>query len=413
MVKFFQYIKGVARIEIAGEKIERFVNMCSYNQIPIWNIHPREDRYSFNIFAKDVKKLKPILRKTGTRLTIKEKSGLPFLVIAYRHRKLLFAGILSCILLIYAFSLHLWTIDVEGNISRSDEVIEHYLAELNIKPGIRMQSIHCQTIVAKLRTEFPDIVWVSASINGTKLLIQIKENDTAGSIISTDTDQEPCDLVAQKDGVILSMITRAGTPQVKVGDSVQKGQLLVSSYVEIKNDAKEVIGYEYQRADADILAETIIPYHESIETTYKEKEVENKSLTPYLIWNDYRITFLPEKAAKKNSQILTKEYCLISNMEHLTRLIFGMKVKENYKTRTEKHSKMEIQEILSSKFSLFCTDLSKKGVQITANSVKIHIDTASASADGSLTVIEPIAEIHAAERKIVEERLDESNGSNH
>lgn len=37
----------------------------------------------------------------------------------------------------------------------------------------------------------------------------------------------PTDLIADKNGVITSMITRKGVPMVSVGDTVKKGDLLV------------------------------------------------------------------------------------------------------------------------------------------------------------------------------------------
>lgn len=40
------------------------------------------------------------------------------------------------------------------------------------------------------------------------------------------------------------MITRRGTPLVKKGDQVEKGDLLVSGLLPIYNDSQEIIGYE-------------------------------------------------------------------------------------------------------------------------------------------------------------------------
>ena len=39
--------------------------------------------------------------------------------------------------------------------------------------------VDCPGIVKKIRKEYNDIVWVSASIDGSRLNIRIKENDDA------------------------------------------------------------------------------------------------------------------------------------------------------------------------------------------------------------------------------------------
>ena len=120
----------------------------------------------------------------------------------------------------------------------------------------------CDRIVKDIRKEFDDIVWVSAYVTGTRLMIQVKENTDTFSAESSN--KEPSnDIVAEKDGVITSIITRNGVPLVKPGDAVKKGDILVSGKVEVKNDAGEIVNYQYQNADADIEAETDLTYEET------------------------------------------------------------------------------------------------------------------------------------------------------
>ena len=59
------------------------------------------------------------------------------------------------------------------------------------------------------------------------------------------------------------MITRRGTPLVKKGDQVEKGDLLVSGLLPIYNDSQEIVGYEKTNASADVW----IKYEENIEIT--------------------------------------------------------------------------------------------------------------------------------------------------
>ena len=105
-----------------------------------------------------------------------------------------------------------------------------FLKEEGIYPGMQKKNVDCQGIVKALRKEYNDIVWVSASLDGSRLKIQIKENEDAFPIISSTqpdksnkTDPLPADLVASTDGIITKLITRTGIPQVHIGDSVTKG----------------------------------------------------------------------------------------------------------------------------------------------------------------------------------------------
>ena len=62
---------------------------------------------------------------------------------------------------------------------------------------------------------------------------------------------------------------------VHVGDSVKKGDILVSGRVEILNDSGEVTGYHYLKSDADIRGQTSIVYEERQNLTYTAKKYEN------------------------------------------------------------------------------------------------------------------------------------------
>ena len=70
----------------------------------------------------------------------------------------------------------IWNIHIEGNFTRTDETILEYLETQGVIHGMRKSKLDCAKIVQDIRKEFHDIIWVSASIEGTRLLIQVKEN---------------------------------------------------------------------------------------------------------------------------------------------------------------------------------------------------------------------------------------------
>ena len=73
------------------------------------------------------------------------------------------------------------------------------------------------------RQQFDDIIWVSAYVKGTELMIQVKENSDTVAMPATEMEK-PSDIVADKDGVVTEIITRKGVPLVHAGDEVKKGE---------------------------------------------------------------------------------------------------------------------------------------------------------------------------------------------
>ena len=172
-----KYISGYLLIEIKGNYTERFLNLCRYHHIYIWNIENKMNNYQMNISINDFRKLKPIIRKTRTKVRILKRFGFPFFAFRYKKRKIFIScAILTCILL-YILSFFLWQIDIKGNQNISNETLMEYLIENDISIGKRMNTINCSKIVEDLRADFDSIIWASAYLEGTRLNIHIKEND--------------------------------------------------------------------------------------------------------------------------------------------------------------------------------------------------------------------------------------------
>ena len=174
-----------------------------------------------NVSVTGFYQMRSICRKTGSRVKIIKKYGLPFFFYRNKKRKAFFIGILAGFCLLMVLSQHIWNIHVEGNRHNSTQTILNYLDDIQIHHGILKKDVDCSYIAEQMRKEFPDITWVSAKISGTRLILEVKENATANKIIK-QTEENPSSIIAGKSGTIVSMITRKGTPCKKVGESCEK-----------------------------------------------------------------------------------------------------------------------------------------------------------------------------------------------
>ncbi len=401
--KILQYIRGYLLIRVTGYSAERFLNACRHRGIRLWNLRPCGNAYEMNISIRGFGKIKPIVRKTGVRVVIKERAGLPFFLYRYRKRKLFFAGAGLFFVLIYTLSRFIWSIDIRGNFTRTDETLLEFLEEMEVVNGMRISEVDCGRIVKDIRKEYDDIIWVSASVEGTKLIIQIKENQDVIKETENKAEEnkeiQPTDIVADRDCVVTRIITRKGIPQIAEGTEIKSGDILVSGQIPVNNDAGETIGYQPQESDADILGQTTISYSDKESITYEgKKRITNdeKGAEPvekheyYLRAGDWRISFgevknkyehFEQYSSEKRLKIFDNLYLPVS---------FGEKRAVPYTVFTKKREKKELQSILSDRFSQYCEDLEKKGVEIIGNDVKIYTGSKEAEAKGTLTVIIPV-----------------------
>ena len=393
LLSLIRYIKGYLRISIIGYSPERFLNLCSHHHIYIWGLKPSGNRYEMYMSVAGFRKLKPIIKKTKTKVVILKRYGLPFFLHKYRKRKVFFAGAVGSVFAIYLMSCIIWNIHIEGNFTRTDETILEYLETQGVIHGMRKSKLDCAKIVRDIRKEFHDIIWVSASIEGTRLLIQVKENTDTMKEQEVNKEDLGTDLIASQDGKVVKIVTRSGMPKVKEGDRVKKGDVLVSGRIEILNDAKEVTEYQYQPADADVYIQFSFPYEDHISHIYEKKDYTDRKRTCLFVrMGDYILeTGLLSKAYKNADIFMVENRCKLGEHFYLP-ISYGVKTCKEYEWKKEKRSKEEIQFILTKEFQRFCKDLEKKGVEIVGKDVKIYNENQSASAKGKIILIQKAEE---------------------
>jgi sporulation protein YqfD len=389
-----RYFKGYVKIRVKGYSPERFLNMCRHHQIYIWGLTPSGDAYEMYISLQDFRHLKPVLKKTHTKVNVSGRYGFPFFMHRYRRRKVFFIGFFVCVVLLYAYSGFIWDIHFEGNERWTDETLIEFLAARNVYPFMRKSETDCAQIAKEIRREYKDIVWVSASIDGTRLHIQIKENEDHLPEAEMKTEQKtPKDLIATEDGVITKIVTRSGVPQVHIGDTVSKGDILVSGRVDVLNDNGEVTDYQYQVADADIYADTTLEYTDSLPLIYLEKKYDKKHRSQYYLqFGSWRLSVGTIQNAYENAEISTEEHQIKVGENFYLPVIFGRKEAKSYAYQQKNYTEKELQAELSENFRLFCMELEEKGIQIKENSVKIHIDKNTAAASGTVYLNQRITE---------------------
>ena len=385
-VNFIKRCRGYVKIRISGFSPERFMNLCGNRDILLWQVQRQNDNYIMCISIRDFLCLRPILKKTGTKVTILKKYGFPFLVHRYQKRKVFPAGILFCAVFLWLMSLFLWEIRIDGNLYRTDDVINDYLREIEIVPGILKGKIDCEQIEKGLRQKFDDITWASAKIQGTGLRIQIKEN-----IMPAPDTSEPavCDLVAEKAGTIVEIITRSGVPLCTKDMAVTKGTVLVSGSIPIKDDSGTITDYRYVAADADIKMKTIYHYRDTFPLRIMKREYTGRERSSLYLANHEEIIYFPQRnhSFQLYDSYMT-EYQIPLVKDVRLPVLIGYTRNREYYEASRKYTKEAAYELASEKLEKYCMNLMEKGVQIITNSVKIESTGDLCTAAGDIQVIE-------------------------
>ncbi len=379
------YIKGYVRVLLKGKEILRLFNMCKTHGIILRNIKHEEDGVCCNILVKDLFQMIPLFKKTYTKIKVMEKVGIPFLLQKLRRRICFLLCLFGCLLLLNAVDGYVWAIEYIGNSHISNDELKDFIQMQNIYYGIAKDELQMEELEKSLREEFPIVTWTSIYLEGTKLCVEIKENEVKH--YEKDVTCKGSNLVATEAGTVTSIITRSGVPKVKAGDQVEVGQILVEGLVPVYDEALTVIDYQVYEADADVYLNTLMSYSDCIEKRYSIMEYTGRVQNCFFIEVGGKRYEIPgfmknfelyEKISQKwQSSILEDIYLP---------LFYGTVFYKEYQLCYLEHTQNEMETMLYDNFRHFMETLEGKGVQIIEKNVKISNDTKSMYMKGELLV---------------------------
>ena len=169
MIGLFRFIQGYLRIKVWGYSPERFMNLCCNHDILLWDIEKSENEtYSMNISLRGYFQIRPFVKKTGTKVAVLGKFGLPFFIPHLKIHSFFLFGIIGTLIFLLWTTGYIWKIDIEGNQTIGNEEMLSFLKEKEIEIGSSKSKISVEELEKAIRSEYPLVTWTSVQIEGTK-----------------------------------------------------------------------------------------------------------------------------------------------------------------------------------------------------------------------------------------------------
>ena len=392
MIELLKYLKGYLRIKVWGFSPERFMNLCSNKGILLWDIVRDGEVYYMCINLNGFWALKPIVKKTGTRVAVLERYGLPFFLPKMLRRKVFIAGLILAVFFWIWSSRYVWNIELNGNYQITRDVFDSFLEERSIVIGMNQDELDIRELEKEIRRQFPQVTWASARLTGTKLIIDIKEND-APIITEIHKTTEGTDLISEYGGVVVSMIVRSGVPKVSIGDTIEAGTILVEGKVPIYNDDTTIREYHYVDADADIILEYTISFQDQLSFDYVKKVFTGREKKSYYLRFGSRQFRLPQNRPYLVYDSLIRESMPLIFQKLSIPVALGTYTYREYQNVEYKYTIKEAENALNEKLISFLVSLEEKGVQIIEKNVKIDTDSGAWILSGEFLVEGPVGKV--------------------
>ena len=277
------FIFGYCKVSAALSDAADIFNICNKYGIVYRDQKATDKEISFECSLFAAQKLSARCAEAGIGLISLTEHGIPRIFMKYRHRYGIFAGILVSLLIFFMSGRIIWDVRVEGDLERLTEskVIEE-LNTCGLKIGMPKKKLNTGEVETRVIVYSDDISWISINIFGTVAHVEIRE---AEPLPEEEEFFDAANLVATRDGWIEGFEEVKGNIQVKPGDFVREGDLLVSGIYDSKS-----LGFIYKCSSGKVFARVKTEYEVSVPLKYEKKIYTGEEFVEkYLVFFDKEI----------------------------------------------------------------------------------------------------------------------------
>ena len=292
-MKTLRWFIGSVDFTAEGGFPERFISLMGSCNIPAQSLEPAPLGLRGSVRPGLYHKLRPVARKSGMRMRICNKRGLPFLVYRYHRRTGLLVGMIILSVMLMVMQLFVWEIDIVGYETLDEQRIIDNLTDLGIKEGAFLPSIDSRSVERSLLLRIPELSWAAVNIMGSTIEVNLRERIIPPVIVDK---KGAANVISGGTGIVREMEVYSGQPLVELGEAVWDGRLLVAGVYDANQ--RTVVSY----ARAKIIAEiedslTVeIPFEQEVEraTGQNASQIFLQFSKRELLLNPW--TKLPEKS---------------------------------------------------------------------------------------------------------------------
>ena len=343
---------GRVEISIFGAYCEEFFNELFERSIILRNITTKDGIIYAVARTGDYRKIAALSRLFNVRVRVVRKSGLIFRLAPFKKRTGIILGVIFSCITILILERHIWHIEVHNNSRITEAQLLTMLEKYGVTLGVISTDIDGHSIELKMQRELDDLGWIHLDINGSRMDVYISEtNFPEEPEISLKT---PCNIVSERDGVIVETEVYSGELLHKKGSGIAKGSVIVSGTV---NDTAGNILLTHSSgkiiADFTEKLELYMPF------TTIEKETTGKTETEkQLMLFGFSFPLYSDKVSREN-KLCHEEIDSFSFFEMELPWKMKTSVFEEYREITVTRTDKDVMRLLEQQIEIYCNDVFK------------------------------------------------------
>ena len=247
---------GTLYVEVVSADVPGFLSAANGAGLELRAVEiPDALTVRFELPRIRMKTLTKLTGRRGEKLTILYRRGIWWKVAALCRRPVLTAGILLMVVLTLILPSRVMLVEVEGNMAIPSARILETAETCGIGFWASRREVRSERVKNALLEAMPELSWAGVNTYGSRAVISVRERVAQGE---EETPPAVSNIVACRDGFILTCQTERGTALCTPGQTVTGGQILISGYTDcgICITATQASGEVYAATNRQIRALT-------------------------------------------------------------------------------------------------------------------------------------------------------------
>ena len=242
MYDFFNKLKASALVTVSGAFPEGFLNGCAAAGVELMSVQAL-DEYTLRLRVpyRQLPALRTLADKNQCMVQEQEAAGAVRAARRLRRRLALVLGLVLFLMVLLWSKVYIWEIRVSGNETVPTGKILAALEECGVGIGSFWPNFTSDNIRSQALEKLPELSWLTVNIYGSRAEVLVRERVAKPEMLDNGS---PADILAEKEGFVMEVRALVGEEQVRRGQAVAKGQLLVSGALgELSGDVRTVHAY--------------------------------------------------------------------------------------------------------------------------------------------------------------------------
>ena len=265
MERISDRMRGSVELELFGAFPAGVLNSAVSEGIELWDVQSR-DEHSLRLktFEKNLARLERLARRAGCEVDIRKRVGGREGLRRVLRRPVLLAGLLVTALLLTASSLFVWDVEVQGTRRLSRGEVLRALEDCGFGVGSFWPGVKTDLLRSEVMVRLPELAWMAVNVSGSRATVAVAERQPKPEMYDA---ADACSLVAARDGLVRRVNVLAGSAQVKEGEIVTAGRVLIAGSSDSINGMPRAV-----RARGSVMADTwyelsaVCPVRERLKT---------------------------------------------------------------------------------------------------------------------------------------------------